>query len=69
VVEEEFTVEGHRFGVTRVPGALDVTLLTGPSAGLGFTMGGTHAHPARILDACRRFLRALDESTGRVDYQ
>lgn len=69
MVDDEYTVEGQRFGVTRVPDALDVTLLTGPSAGLGFTMGGPHAHPARIRAACRRFLRALDQSTGRVDYQ
>jgi hypothetical protein len=69
VVDQEYTVEGQRFRVTRVPGALDVTLVTGPSAGLGFTMGGRHASPARILDACRRFLKALDQSNGRVDYQ
>jgi len=65
-VDSEVTVDGRRFSVTRIPGGIDVTLLTGPSAGRGFTMGGEHAHQARILDACRRFLAALDASTGYV---
>ena len=68
VVDQELNVDGHRFGVSQVPGGIDVTLLTGPSAGMGFTMGGANPHPARTRDCCRRFLSSLDESTGRVEY-
>lgn len=68
VVDQELTVDGRRFGVSQVPGAIDVTLLRGPSAGMGFTMGGANPHPARIRDSCRRFLSSLDESTGRIEY-
>ena len=68
LVEQEFIVDGRRLSVSHVPGAIDVSMLTGLSAGMGFTMGGANAHPSGIRDACRRFLASLDESTGRIDY-
>ena len=69
MVDQEFTAEGQRFGVSQVPGGMDVTLSTGPRAGREFIMGGANAHRARILHACRRFLEGLDRATGRVDHQ
>lgn len=61
-------VDGHRFDVSeRAPGTYDLTWITGPHTGYGFTIGSNDGSPIpadRLEAAARGFLRDVDPSTG-----
>lgn len=61
-------VDGHGFEVgERAPGTYDLTWVTGPNDGYGFTIGTNDGSPVpreSLESAARDFLRDVDPVTG-----
>jgi len=61
----ELEVDGERFRVVeRSPRTVDLTWLTGPNPGYGFTIGGIPMDDLRLEDQIRGFLAEIDPATG-----
>lgn len=61
----EIEVDGERFRVVeRAAGGYDLTWLTGPNPGYGFSSSGMPLDPGRLAQTIRGFLAGIDPATG-----
>ncbi|WP_028048385.1 hypothetical protein [Cellulomonas sp. URHD0024] len=64
----EIEVDGERFSVVeRPPNTYDVTWLSGPNPGYGFSVSGPPLDAEQIDDVIREFLADVDPTTGYLE--